>query len=61
MQLVTIKELCSKMSVSHTWIYQQIQSDGFPSPIKLGKNCSRWDIEDVEAWIQAKRSDAKAA
>lgn len=61
MQLMTIKELCAMLNVSHTWIYQQIHETGFPHPIKLGKNISRWARQDVEAWVESKRATATVA
>lgn len=61
MQLMTIKELCAMLGVSHTWIYQQIHEAGFPHPIKLGKNVSRWARQDVEAWVESKRAPITTA
>ncbi len=45
-------------------IYEKIERDEFPRPIKLGERAVGWLESDVKDWLNAKiakRDDAKAA
>jgi prophage regulatory protein len=59
-RFLTIKEVCEKLSVSRTKIYNMIRSNEFPAGIQLGERCTRWRLSAVVNWMQ-ERTSAQAA
>ncbi|BAK76751.1 phage transcriptional regulator, AlpA [Pseudogulbenkiania sp. NH8B] len=50
MQLLTLKEVESKLGLKKTKIYLMIDKNEFPPPIKIGA-ASRWAENIVDEWI----------
>lgn len=50
MTYLTVKQLAARFSVSVPSIWRWTRETDFPKPIKLTSNCTRWKLEDVEAW-----------
>lgn len=50
-RLLRITEVVQMTSISKSHIYTLIKRAQFPSPISLGRKCSRWREEDVVGWI----------
>lgn len=44
------RELAYRYGVSRVTPWRWTKKGEFPSPIKLGPNCTRWKLSDVEAW-----------
>lgn len=53
-QFYRLSQLKEKLSVSRSSIWSWVKDGSFPKPIKLGKNCTAWNSEDVHAWIQSR-------
>ncbi|HAR34795.1 MAG TPA: AlpA family transcriptional regulator [Desulfobacter sp.] len=49
-------QLAKRYETHRTTIWRWVKTSGFPKPIKLSKGCSRWDIEEVEAWERRKKA-----
>lgn len=49
-----LSQLKEKLSVSRSSIWAWVKNGTFPKPIKLGKNCTAWNSEDVHAWVQSR-------
>ena len=49
-----LSQLKEKLSVSRSSIWSWVKEGSFPKPIKLGKNCTAWNSEDVHAWVQSR-------
>ena len=49
------KEVAERFSIGRATVWRWVKEQGFPSPIRLSENCTRWRLEDVVAW-EAKRS-----
>lgn len=47
-----LSQLKKKLSVSRSSIWAWVKQGEFPKPIKLGKNCTAWNAEDIQAWIE---------
>jgi prophage regulatory protein len=48
---VTDTDLAKRWSVSRPTIWRWHREDSsFPRAVKLGANCSRWKLADIEAW-----------
>jgi excisionase family DNA binding protein len=55
MQLLTVDKLSERWEVPKSWIYRKVRENGNPLPkIKLGKYL-RFNLEEVEKWMQANR------
>jgi len=52
------KELASRYEVSRVTPWRWSKKGAFPSPVKLGPNCTRWKLSDVEAWEAETRAVA---
>lgn len=50
-------EAAIRYSVHRNTIHRWARESRFPKPIKLGQNCTRWRLADLEEW-EAKREGA---
>lgn len=48
------RELASRYEVSRVTPWRWAAKGSFPSPVKLGPNCTRWKLSDVENWEASK-------
>lgn len=51
-QFYRLSQLKQKLNVSRSSIWSWVKQDLFPKPIKLGKNCTAWNAEDIHAWVE---------
>ncbi len=51
-QFYRLSQLKQQLSVSRSSIWAWVKNGTFPKPIKLGKNCTAWNAEDVHAWVE---------
>ncbi len=53
--------IAAHFGVDRTTIWGWVKKNGFPSPIRLSPQMSRWRWADVEQWVEArqKRNAAK--
>jgi len=49
--LWSLRTLTSSLQISRSQIYQLIQEEKFPKPLKLGRS-SRWLKSDIHNWIE---------
>ncbi|MDE0331482.1 MAG: helix-turn-helix domain-containing protein [Nitrospinae bacterium] len=49
--LLTMKQVCELVGLSHTTIHRLRNENDFPSPIKLGQAAVRFRRDEVEAWL----------
>ncbi|WP_275289329.1 helix-turn-helix transcriptional regulator [Halomonas elongata] len=56
---LAVKAVAQRCDVTVNTIYRwtRDKSNSFPSPVKLGPNCTRWRLADLEAW-EAEREAA---
>ncbi|MDS1310507.1 helix-turn-helix transcriptional regulator [Marinobacter xiaoshiensis] len=48
------RELASRYEVSRVTPWRWAKKGAFPSPVKLGPNCTRWKLSDIQAWEAGK-------
>jgi len=48
-------EVAIRYSISRSTIWRWLKNGKFPKPIKLGTASTRWRLDDLEAWEQAKK------
>lgn len=54
-EFVTDKQCADRYGVHKATIHRWVKEGNFPKPIKLGPNCTRWKLSDLEAWEQSQR------
>jgi len=55
-------QVAARYGVSRTTPWRWLKNDAtFPKPISLSSGCSRWRLEDLEAWERSKSSERHAA
>lgn len=59
MQVLSISEVIALLSVSRSTLWRMIRVGGFPRPIILSPGRRGWLASDVEAWIEARRQEAR--
>ncbi|MEQ6916652.1 helix-turn-helix transcriptional regulator [Halomonas aquatica] len=48
---LTAKQVATRYDVGVATIWRWSRDrDDFPKPMKLGPNCTRWRLADIEAW-----------
>lgn len=52
------KQLSDFLEVSRQTIWRWVREGKFPAPIKLGPNCTRWRLSDVQAWEASREAAA---
>lgn len=57
-RILRLQELTTLTGLSKSGVYQSIQDNGFPKPIKLGRRASGWLQSEVSGWI-AERAAAR--
>jgi predicted DNA-binding transcriptional regulator AlpA len=53
-------DLARRFNVHRATIWNWVARSGFPRPVKLTANCTRWRASDVAAW-EAQRSTQSGA
>ena len=43
-------DLAIRYQVSRVTPWRWAKKGSFPSPVKLGPNCTRWKLSEIEAW-----------
>jgi prophage regulatory protein len=51
-QLLQLRAVMQMTSLGSSTIYRKIDKGEFPKPRKLGDNCVRWRLSDVQHWIE---------
>lgn len=55
---VTDAALAAHFGVTRATIWKWVTRNGFPAPVKLSPQMTRWKLADVEAWEAAQASAA---
>jgi predicted DNA-binding transcriptional regulator AlpA len=55
---IDIHQVSGMLSVSIPTIYAWRDRDDFPQPYKFGRRAYRWDLEEIEQFIQDSRETA---
>ncbi len=51
-------DLAIRYKVSRVTPWRWAKKGTFPSPVKLGPNCTRWKLSSIEAWEASKGAAA---
>jgi prophage regulatory protein len=57
---LTAKQVATRydLGVATIWRWARDRED-FPKPMKLGANCTRWRLADIEAWEASRQEVAQ--
>jgi len=50
-KLLTLHDVCRRVRLGHSKIYELIKAGDFPKPIKIGR-MARWVPRRVDAWVE---------
>jgi prophage regulatory protein len=50
-RLLRLPEVCRRVGLGKSMIYDMIRQDRFPPPYKISPFASRWSEREVVAWI----------
>lgn len=53
-RVIRIDELCERLQLSRSWIYQQIALNKFPRPISLGTRAVGWIESEINEWLESR-------
>lgn len=56
--LLRLDEVAHRLEVSSDTIRRWVRHCTFPAPIRVTPRVLRWDAEDVDAWLAARRPTA---
>ena len=59
-RVIRIDEVCNRLQLSKSWIYQQVSLDKFPRPISLGARAVGWIESEVEGWLEERIADSRS-
>jgi prophage regulatory protein len=59
-KILRLPDVLNLIGVSRSWLYKQIGTGDFPSPISLGSRSVGWLEAEIEAWIQERISFTRA-
>ena len=59
MKLLTLSDLCERLSLTRVSIYRRVKNDpAFPKPFYVAARCPRWREADVDRWIDGLAENA---
>jgi prophage regulatory protein len=50
-RLIKLDEVCRRVGLGKSMIYEMIKEDRFPPPYKISPFASRWSENEVVGWI----------
>ena len=53
-QLLTRREVTEITGMSKTTVYELIDRDDFPRPVRIAKRSVRWRVADVQGWLDSR-------
>jgi prophage regulatory protein len=59
-RLIRLQELETLVSLRKSSIYNLMRAGKFVKPIRLSSRCTAWSYAAVQAWIQARITEAEA-
>lgn len=55
-KLIPGKSVCRIVGFQRTKLNKLVKEGNFPQPIRLSQNFVRWDLEEVNAWIEEQKA-----
>ena len=58
--LVNSKEVCAALSMSASWLYNEVREGRFPHPLRHGQRCTRWRAADIRQYLLERAAQPQA-
>ncbi|MHB1285186.1 MAG: helix-turn-helix transcriptional regulator [Leptospirillum sp.] len=55
-KILKIHQVVEIVGISRSSVYNMVQRNDFPKPLKLGSRSSGWLKSEVDAWIESRAS-----
>jgi len=55
-KLISGKEVAAFVGFGRTKLNALVKANQFPQPIRFSQNFIRWDLEEVNAWIEEQKA-----
>lgn len=55
-KLIPGKAVCAFVGFGRTKLNELVKANQFPQPIRFSQNFIRWDLEEVNAWIEEQKA-----
>lgn len=55
-RLLTVADLCERLSVTRDWVYQRVHARELPH-LKIGHRSLRFDAQAIEEWLAERSID----
>ena len=55
-KLISGKETCAVVGFGRTKLNLLVKANQFPQPIRFSQNFIRWDLEEVNNWIEQQKA-----
>ncbi len=59
MKYLSDKYLAERYEITRATVWRWVREGKFPAPVKIGANCTRWRLSDVEKWETQQEGAAK--
>lgn len=59
MQILRIKDLMKKLSVSRSLLVKMRKDPTFPKPVQLGEKAVGWDEEKIDEWLSNREGQSR--
>ena len=58
-RFLRLPEVQKTVPLSRSRIYELIAANRFPAPVKLSERASAWDLDEIEAWLNARVAERR--
>lgn len=55
-ELWRLRRVLATVSMSRSWLYEEIAQGRFPQPVRIGLRAVAWRRSDIEAWVADRTS-----
>ncbi|OZN49607.1 helix-turn-helix transcriptional regulator [Gallibacterium anatis] len=55
-KLISGKEVTAVVGFGRTKLNELVKANQFPQPIRFSQNFIRWDLDEVNAWIEEQKA-----
>lgn len=49
--LIPVDDVCRLVGLGRSQIYAMVRDGKFPTPVRLGRRCSRWRMASIRDWV----------
>jgi len=60
MRYLTTKQAAARLGMSYQWMEMRRVCGGGPRFARIARNAIRYDVEDLDAWVEARKAASTA-